>query len=304
MANATERVLGSMPAMVTPFTPDVRVDHNAQRRIVDFFLDSGVHGMVVLGSSGEMQGTDWDQREAAIKTVVDRVNGRVPVIAGAGLPNLKATIEQIKEAEGAGADVALVVAPYYFPIDQDAMVAWFERLVSASGIPVMYYHFPRMTKLSADPDTVVRLRDVGVAGMKDSGGLTTYLHEVLTRVRNDAGFPVLLGSDYHLVDALINGADGCIGLPQNVVPHLSAEMYEAFIASDLEGANRMQREAADFLVKLGAAPSGQAAAKAALAKMGLCDRTMAPPFVAATDAQADALWERIASYCRVPAGTA
>lgn len=304
MANATERIRGSMPAMVTPFTPEVRVDHEAQRRIVDFFLDSGVHGMVVLGSSGEMQGADWDQREAAIRTVVERVNGRVPVIAGAGLPNLKATIEQIKEAEGAGADVALVVAPYYFPIDQDAMVAWFGRLVAASGIPIMYYHFPRMTKLSADPDTVVRLRDAGVAGMKDSGGLTTYLHEVLTRVRDDAGFPVLLGSDYHLVDALINGADGCIGLPQNVVPHLSVEIYEAFVGGELAEANRLQRAAADFLVHLGATPSGQAAAKAALEKMGICARTMAPPFVEATDAEADALWERIKSYCRVPAGAA
>lgn len=293
-----------MPAMVTPFTPDVRVDHDAQRRIVEFFLDSGIHGTVVLGSSGEMQGADWDQRAATISAVVEAVNGRVPVIAGAGLPNLKATIDQIKEAEDAGADIALVVAPYYFPIGQDAMVAWFERLVSASGIPIMYYHFPRMTKLSAEPDTVLRLRDVGVAGMKDSGGLTTYLHEVLVRVRDDAGFPVMLGSDYHLVDALINGADGCIGLPQNVVPHLSVDMYNAFVAGDLETANQFQREAADFLVKLGATPSGQAAAKVALEKMGICARTMAPPFVEATDEEADVLWERIKSYCRVPAGAA
>ncbi len=304
MNDAVSRIRGSMPAMVTPFTPDVRIDHDAQRRIVDFFLDSGVHGMVILGSSGEMQGADWDQRGAAISTVVEAVNGRVPVIAGAGLPNLKATMEQIKEAEGAGADAALVVAPYYFPIGQDAIVAWFERLISASGIPIMYYHFPGMTKLSADPDTVLRLRDVGVAGMKDSGGLTTYLHEVLTRVRDDAGFPVLLGSDYHLVDALINGADGCIGLPQNVVPHLSVDIYETFVAGDLEKANRHQRDAADFLVHLGAQPSGPAVAKAALEKMGLCSRTMAPPFVEATNEEADAVWDRIKTYCRVPAGAA
>ena len=304
MTDAITRIRGSMPAMVTPFTPDIRVDHDAQRRIVDFFLEGGVHGMVILGSSGEMQGADWDQRAAAVSAVAEAVNGRVPVIAGAGLPNLKATIDQIKEAEDAGADIALVVAPYYFPIDQDAIVAWFDRLVAASGIPIMYYHFPGMTKLSADPDTVVRLRDVGVAGMKDSGGLTTYLHEVLSRLRDDPGFPIMLGGDYHLVDALINGADGCIGLAQNVVPHLSVDMYEAFIAGDLATANRLQREAADFLMKLPAQPSGPAAAKAALEKMGLCDRTMAPPFVEATDEEAGIVWDRIKSYCRVPAGAA
>ena len=303
MNNSTQSIRGSMPAMVTPLTPHGRVDHDAQRRIIQFFLDSGIHGTVVLGSTGEMQGPDWDQRSAAIATVVEAVNGQVPVIAGAGLPNLKATIDQIKEAAGVGADAALVVPPYYFPIGQDAIVAWFDRLVSESPIPVMYYHFPDMTKLSADPDTVVRLRDVGVAGMKDSGGSTTYLHEVLFRVREDEGFPVMLGSDGHLIDALLNGADGCIGLPQNVVPHLSVDMFNAFRDGDLETAHRLQRTAADFLVKLMLSLPGQAAAKAALEKMGLCTRKMAPPFTELTNEEADSLWERLKSYCRVPTGS-
>ena len=89
-----------------------------------------------------------------------------------------------------------------------------------------------------------------------------------------------------------------------MVPHLSVDMYEAFIAGDLATANRLQREAADFLMKLPAQPSGPAAAKAALEKMGLCDRTMAPPFVEATDEEAGIVWDRIKSYCRVPAGAA
>ena len=88
------------------------------------------------------------------------------------------------------------------------------------------------------------------------------------------------------------------------MPHLSVDIYEAFVDGDLEKANRHQRDAADFLVHLGAQPSGQAVAKAALEKMGLCSRTMAPPFLEATNEEANAVWDRIKPYCRVPAGAA
>jgi len=294
------RICGAMPAMLTPFTPDLHIDNEAQRRIVQFFLQNGVHGVVVLGSTGEFQGARWEERAHALATVVDEVDGKVPVIAGAGLPNLWATIDQIKEASDNGADAMLVTPPYYFPIGQDQIIDWFAKLVEASPIPVMYYHFPKMTKLTADPDTIVRLREVGVVGVKDSGGNTGWLHSTLIRTRGYKDFKLLLGSDYHLVDALINGADGCIGLPQNVVPHISVQMYESFQSNNLSEANRLQKIAVDFLDALMISPSGQPYAKGLLEKMGLCDRTVAPPFVDATDGEIENLWANVRELCRPP----
>ena len=103
-----------MPALLTPLTPDLKVDRDSLTRLVDYVLAGGVHGMVVLGSSGEFQSIDWDQRYLAVSTTVEASAGRVPVIAGAGLPNLKATIDQIKASADAGPTAAWSRRPTTF----------------------------------------------------------------------------------------------------------------------------------------------------------------------------------------------
>jgi len=302
MSDVVDRLKGSMPALVTPLTPGLKADREGIGRLVEYTLRGGVDGMVVLGSSGEFQGIPWGERRAVITAVVEAVDGKVPVIVGAGLPNLQATIEQIAEAADCGADASLVTPPYYFPIGQDAIVAWFENLVANSSVPILYYHFPGMTKLSAEPGTVVRLRDSGVVGIKDSGGATAYLQQVLYLLESDADFKVFVGGDTHYLSALVHGADGTIGLQPNVIPHIDAGIYDAFQRRDLETAAELQREAADFLNALGpSGGQGQPYAKAILEKLGICGRTVAPPMRALGDREADALWERVERYVFKPA---
>ena len=291
-----------MPALLTPLTPDLKVDRDGLTRLVDYVLAGGAHGMVVLGSTGEFQSIDWDQRSIAISTAVDASGGKTPVLAGAGLPNLKATVDQIKAAADAGADGCLVTPPYYFPIDQDAIVAWFEALIDASSVPIMYYHFPGMTKLVAEPDTVVRMRDAGLAGIKDSGGLTAYLQQVLARLADDPDFRVMVGGDAHFLAALVHGADGTIGLQPSVVPEIDARLFEAFIAGDLDTAADQQRRAVEFAGALLEGTSrGQARGKAVLEKLGICGRTVAPPMRTLTDTEAEETWARVKDLVRSPA---
>ncbi len=301
MSDTATRIRGNMPALVTPLTPDLKVDTEGIARLVDHVLEGGVHGVVVLGTSGEFQSIDTDQRGIAISTAVEACGGRVPVLAGAGLPNLKATIEQIKAAEDAGADGCLVTPPYYFPIDQDAIVAWFERLVAATSLPILYYHFPRMTKLMAEPDTVVRMREAGLAGIKDSGGLTTYLQQVLLRLADDPGFRVMVGGDNHFLAALVHGADGTIGLPPNVVPEIGSRLFEAYASGDMETASEMQRRAVEFVNALmPGGGNGQSVAKAALEKLGICGRTVAPPMRTLSESEAEEVWRRVRDIVRKP----
>ena len=291
-----------MPALLTPLTPDLKLDRDGLVRLVDYVLAGGVHGMVVLGSSGEFQSIDWDQRHLAVSTAVEASGGRVPVIAGAGLPNLKATIDQIKASADAGADGCLVTPPYYFPIDQDAIAAWFETLINASPVPILYYHFPGMTKLSAEPDTIVRMRDAGLAGIKDSGGQITYLQQVLARLADDPDFRVTVGGEAHFLAALVHGADGSIGPNPNIAPELNVGLFEAYAAGDMETAAEMQRRAVAFAgVMLEGAGSPLARGKAVLEKLGICGRTMAPPMVAATDAEAEETWARVKGFIKTPA---
>ncbi len=296
------RIRGAMPALLTPLTPDLKVDREGFVRLIDYVLEGGVHGVVVLGSSGEFQSIDWDQRYAAVSTVVEASGGSVPVIAGAGLPNLKATIDQIKASADAGADCCLVTPPYYFPIGQDAIAAWFEKLIEASPVPILYYHYPAMTKVSVEPDTLVRLRDAGLAGIKDSGAQILYLQQVLARLADDPGFRVTIGGEAYFLAALLHGADGSIGPHPNVAPEINVGLFEAFIAGDMETAAEMQRLAAALAgAMLEGAGSPLARGKAVLEKLGICDRTMAPPMAALTDAEADDIWARVKGLIRIPA---
>ena len=289
-----------MPAMVTPLGDDYKADLAAAARLIGFYIESGSHGVVVLGSSGEFQGVRYSDRAGLLSAAVEAAAGRIPVIAGAGLPNLWATIDQVKQAADCGADAALVTPPYYFPIDQDAIVDWFTRLVGAVDLPVLYYHFPTMTKLVANPDTVGRLADCGVCGLKDSGGSPAWLHAVLGRVGERRDFRLFLGGDGHLLDALIHGADGCIGLAQNLVPHISAQLYEAYCEGDLGTAVELQRRAVEFGARLRTGTLGQPFAKAVLSHMGLCSPVVAPPMKALSPAAASAAFGRVEKYLLIP----
>ncbi len=297
-----QRLCGSMPAMVTPLNEDYSVDTNAVAALIEFFIDNGAHGVVVLGSSGEFQGIAYGQRRRTLAAAVEAAAGRIPVIGGAGLPNLWATIEQIQEAADCGVDASLVTPPYYFPIGQDEIADWFARLVEASPLPILYYHFPAMTKLVAAPSTVRRLAETGVVGLKDSAGSTAWLHSTLAATAAMPDFKVFIGGDGHLLDALVNGGAGCIGLTQNVVPHISAQLYEAYQAGDLATAEERQRQAVAFSNQLQAPALGQPYAKAVLWKMGLCSPVVAPPMQTLSSKAAEAAFARVKSHLRVPVG--
>ena len=296
----SQRLCGSMPAMVTPLNEDYSVDTGAVAALIEFFIENGAHGVVVLGSSGEFQGIAFDQRRRTLTAAVEAAAGRIPVIGGAGLPNLWATIEQIQEAADCGADASLVTPPYYFPIGQDEIVDWFARLVEASSLPILYYHFPVMTKLVAAPPTVKRLAECGIVGLKDSGGSTAWLHSALAAVAPHPEFKVFIGGDGHLLDALVNGGAGCIGLTQNVVPHISAQLFEAYQAGDLATAEACQRQAVEFSNQLQASALGQPYAKAVLWKMGMCSPVVAPPMQRLSNEAAAAAYARVQAHLRVP----
>ena len=218
-----------MPALLTPF--DSRPESRPRRSNPGWSTSCwrvARTGWWCSAARANFKSIDWDQRSLAISTAVEASAGKAPVLAGAGLPNLKATIDQIKSAAAAGADGCLVTPPYYFPIDQDAIVEWFKALIIASPVPIMYYHFPGMTKLVAEPDTVVQMRDAGLAGIKDSGGQIGYLQQVLARLADDPNFRVIVGGDAHFLAALIHGVDGTIGLQPSVAPEIDARLFEAF----------------------------------------------------------------------------
>ena len=292
-----ERLHGNVPALLTALDEHFVVDRDAMRRTTRRLIDNGCRGVVVVGTTGEFAGIDDDQREIAIRTVVDEVSGEVPVIVGCGLPNVRRTHEQAKAAGDLGADALLVNPPFYFPMTQDELVRYFADLVRISPLPVLQYNIPKLTDITVEPATIPRLRDVGVEGMKDSSGSAANTLAFLTALGPDSAFRMVVGGDaffLHLLDAGVCATTGLLG---NIAPQLAVRIHDAWQAGDYQAGFAAQRRinalAAVFL------PLHEflhSAGKAVLSKLGLMEKWVAPPKTPMTDTQADHAFETVKEF--------
>ncbi|MBM4436459.1 MAG: dihydrodipicolinate synthase family protein [Actinobacteria bacterium] len=302
-----QRIRGVIPAILTPLNADFTVDAAALRRLVRRVIDGGCHGFVTLGTTGEFAQIDDDQRSVAIRSAVAESAGAVPVIVGAGQPNVRRVREQLKIAGDLGADGALVNPPFYFPMTPDEVVRLFEELVKASPIPILLYNIPSMTKVAVNAATLKRLRDAGVQGTKDSTGdannLNTYCHVM----RDDPDFRVIVGGDRFFLHALLSGACATTGLTPNLAPYLDLDIYTAYQAGRWDAAAAAQNRCNEFLQTfLPLGEYGMAVAKAVLSKLGVMQKWVAPPKTSLGDPDVErvfaALRPFLPEFAAVPAG--
>ena len=296
MTRFQERLHGVIPALLTPLTADLTVDGPAMRRLARRVLDAGCHGYVLLGTTGEFAAIDDDQRAVAIRAGVAEADGAVPVIVACGQPCVERTHRQAVQAADLGADGLLVNPPFYFPMSHDEVVRYFEGVVNASPVPVLLYNIPGMTKVAVDAATLLRLRDVGVQGTKDSSGSPQNLLDYLNAMRGDA-FRVIVGGDGMLLHALNSGVAGTTGPAPNVAPQLVTAIYNTWCDGDLEAAAAAQNRQNAFLRELsGVSPFMQATAKGVLSRLGIMEPWVAPPKTSLDEAAIDAAFEAVREF--------
>ena len=292
-----ERIRGSIPALLTALDEKFAVDGDAMRRTARRVIDNGSRGVVVVGTSGEFAGIDDDQREIAIRAVVEEVSGRVPVIVGCGQPNVRRTHEQARAAADLGADGLLVNPPFYFPMTQDEVVSFFADLVDISSLPVLLYNIPGMTKVAVEPATIPRLRDVGVQGTKDSSGSPANTLAYLAALGPDSDFRVVVGGEGFFLQLLDAGVCATTGLLPNITPHLAARIHDAWRAGDYQAAFAAQRRANAFATAFRPLhPFLHGAGKAVLSRLGLMEKWVAPPKTPLTDAEVDRTFETVKEF--------
>lgn len=292
-----ERIRGNIPAMLTALNRNHVVDEEAMRRTARRLLDNGSRGVVVLGTTGEFAGIDDDQREGAIRAVVDEVSGQAPVIVGCGQPNVRRTHEHANAAAEYGADGILVNPPFYFPLSQDEVVSFFGDLVSASPIPVMLYNIPMMTKIAVEPATIPRLRDVGVQGTKDSSGSPANTLAYLAALGPGSDFRVVVGGESFFLHMLDAGVCATTGLMPSVAPQLASRVHAAWEKRDYGAGFVAQHRANDFAAAMrGLHSFVPAAGKAVLSRLGLMEKWVAPPKTTMTDEEADRAFEAVKSF--------
>ena len=292
-----ERIRGNFPALLTALNENFTVDVEGMKRITRRVIDHGGQGVVVVGTTGEFAGIDDDQRDIAIRAVVEEAAGAIPVVVGCGQPNVKRTHEQTKAAADLGADGLLVNPPFYFSMTQDEVVRHFAELVEVLPLPVLLYNIPRMTGVSVEPATIPRLRDVGVEGTKDSSGEAAHTQAYLTALGANSDFRVIVGGEAFFLHLLDAGVCATTGLLANVAPQMASRIYDAWKAGDLEAGFAAQRRANEFAAKfLPLHEFTHSVGKGVLSKLGVMEKWVAPPKTPMADIDIDDAFETIKGY--------
>lgn len=228
-------VQGSLVAIVTPMFEDASLDIPALEALIEFHIDQGTDGIVIVGTTGESPTVDFDEHCLLIKTAVNQVNGRVPVIAGTGANSTKEAIELTQKAKELGVDACLLVAPYYNKPTQEGLYQHFKAIADAVDIPQILYNVPGRTACDISNDTTLRLAaHVNIIGIKDATGGIERGTDLLLRAPKD--FAVLSGDDATAMSLMLLGGKGVISVTANVAPKLMHEMCVAAVAGDVKTA--------------------------------------------------------------------
>jgi len=235
------QVRGIIPPLVTPMTADEEVDYPRLRQLIDHLIGCGVHGIFVLGTTGECYALDAGEKQKVVAATVEHVNKRLPVFAGTGAETTREAILHTKMAEREGANGVSVITPYFIMPSQAEIADHYRRIADRTSLPVVLYSNPSTCGgLKIEPDTVARLAEVNnIVAIKDSSGDLQNLIETVRLVPDR--FAVLQGRDTLIAPALMFGAKGSVPASGNIAPKLVVEIYEAFAAGDVERSKAAQR---------------------------------------------------------------
>jgi len=233
----TKEFHGIIPALVTPFTVRDEVDTAGLRWIVSNCVKNGAHSIIVNGSLGEFTNLNAAERQSIIKTVIEEVNGKIPVIVGVGSPGTKNAVELAKQAAEMGADALCVLPPFYFQVGEEAVFAHFKTIAESVDKPIMLYNFPGTTKITMSPSLVARLAQVdGIVAIKNSFDSVVHLRELVRLTKDIKTFSVIAGLEDLLLPGLMLGAKGSVSGLSNFVPQVLVEIYNRFTSGNISGA--------------------------------------------------------------------
>ncbi|HWI13103.1 MAG TPA: 4-hydroxy-tetrahydrodipicolinate synthase [Burkholderiales bacterium] len=231
-------LLGSLVAIVTPMKEDGELDLDAFRRLIDWHIAEGTDGIVVVGTTGESPTVDFDEHRLMIRTAVEHVGKRVPVIAGTGANSTREAIELAAYAKQAGADMSLTVVPYYNKPTQEGLYRHFRAIAEAVDLPHIVYNVPGRTVADLQNDTVLRLAEIrNIVGIKDATANLERGSDLLRR--KPADFAVYSGDDATGLALMLLGGHGVISVTANVAPRLMHEMCEAALKGDAKRAREL-----------------------------------------------------------------
>jgi 4-hydroxy-tetrahydrodipicolinate synthase len=266
-------IKGSIPALVTPFK-DGQLDLETLKKLVDWHVDQGSHGIVPVGTTGESPTLTHAEHDTVVAEVVKAAAGRIPVIAGAGSNNTAETVRLVKAAKEAGADAALVVTPYYNKPTQKGLIAHYTAAADC-GLPIIIYNIPGRSVVDMTPATMGELaKHPNIIGVKDATGDLARVPK--QRITCGTDFIQLSGEDATALGFNAHGGTGCISVTANVAPKLCSEMQEATLAGDFDTALKITDRLMPLHIAIFVEP-GLVGAKYGMSLLGLCSDEVRSP---------------------------
>lgn len=231
---------GIIPALITPLTKEEKFNEKALRKLLNFTIDRGVHGVFVLGTTGEFYGLTPEEKKEIMQITMDEVKGRVPVYVGTGAITTKECIQLTQIAEECGVDAVSILTPLFIKPNQNEIYDHFKSIAETTSLPVVLYNNLPKTGVTITATTAAKLAEIkNIVGIKDSTGDMTLTGEYI-RLTQEKDFSVLMGRDTMIHAALCYGATGSIASCANVAPRICADIYDKFLAGDLQGSLEAQ----------------------------------------------------------------
>lgn len=276
MKNNTPIFRGIATALITPLTAD-GIDYAQFGKLIDWQIDQGINALVICGTTGESSTLSDAEHRRAIAFACERVNGRVPVIAGTGSNETAYAVELTKSACADGADAVLVVTPYYNKTTQNGLVAMYNTIADASTKPVILYNVPSRTGIGIQPETYVKLaQHPNIAAIKEANSDISKIVETFALVGDQ--LDIYSGNDDQIVPILSMGGQGCISVLSNVVPKETVAITDQFFAGNVAEAARLQCQFMPLIRSL-FCESNPIPVKAAMSALGFCENYLRLPLV-------------------------
>lgn len=267
---------GAGVALVTPFKEDLSVDYDQLEKFIDFQIDNGTDSIVICGTSGEASTMSHDEQIEVVSACVSHVNGRVPVIAGAGANCTDEALNLAKRSEKAGADGLLVVTPYYNKATQKGLEEYYTTVGNSVDIPIIMYNVPGRTGTNIQPATAVKIAKSvdNIVAIKEASG---EIGQVATLAAlADGCLDIYSGNDDQVVPLLALGGKGVISVLSNVAPRETHDMVMKFLEGDVKGSLDIQLKYMDVIHNL-FSEVNPIPAKRAVAEMGYCKNIVRRP---------------------------
>jgi len=274
---------GIIPPLATPLLDRDSLDVAGLERLIEHVLAGGVHGLFILGTTGEAPSLSHRLRHELIERVCSQIKGRVPVLVGITDTCFTESVNMACKAKDAGAQAVVLAPPYYFPAGQPELLEYLEHLTPELPLPLFLYNMPRYTKAVFEPQTVRAAADIrGVVGLKDSSGNMSYFHQLQSQLRDHPDFSLLMGPEELLAEAVLLGAHGGVCGGANLIPKLYVDLYNAASSKDVQTMQVLHGKVMQIsttLYNVGRYESSfLKGLKCALSCLGICNDFLAEPF--------------------------